>query len=446
MCQILRSEEHVNKYYIKQHERNKYVIKCFGQYNSPWKTHFPHSHKWDHRNNPKYFKRLKSKCIGRSLLELNELKTTINDTIIAASHHCIQQLIAKQYPPDPQSNRLEYSQATTNNTDMAKMTENGSTVKHEDDGCFRRISATVTLILGTPNFSCTKRVCEDIYDHLYSKETMLKLKQATINVGLIDSNIIDSYEVYTSDSINIQLPIKTLSDYPVIRYMHKSYTYHDDNYKNLWKNLDGRAALKIARECIKMVSEERESNEGIIINKSNLFFGFFGERKRSVIPITFDFESLLFEFIPSNDIIENILAPYLGYDKFYHCIDNLDLKLNECHEPYFNLLPLSCKLSRLLFNYLPSNDILCQVLIPLIGYDLFYYILIDNGQEIKDDAKQYIKIKHEGHTISSKEDINVWWDLKTCQDVDSDTEESSSSADSNLFGGDSSSEYDSSSS
>merc|ERR1712244_106233 len=34
-----------------------------------------------------------------------------------------------------------------------------------------------------------------------------------------------------------------------------------------------------------------------------------------------------------------------------------ELVINECHDPHYNLLPLSCNISRLLFNDIPSNDI-----------------------------------------------------------------------------------------
>merc|ERR1712154_55487 len=152
--------------------------------------------------------------------------------------------------------------------------------------------------------------------------------------------------------------------------------------------------------------------------------------------------------IPSGDIIENVLIPFLGYKEFFHCADNL--KINECHEPFFNLLPSSCQLSRFLYQYIPSHDVLCNVLIPFIGYDRFHYVIIDNGvigtyQGF--DCKDHIHAKNidgsyginksihdrpetKKHGALKLDDRTFWWQepLRTAQGMDYDTDFPSTSS------------------
>ena len=50
------------------------------------------------------------------------------------------------------------------------------------------------------------------------------------------------------------------------------------------------------------------------------------------------------------------------------------LKFDECHKPYYHLLPLSMRVSRVMMEYIPIRHILEGILIPLVGYDEMYYL------------------------------------------------------------------------
>jgi len=66
------------------------------------------------------------------------------------------------------------------------------------------------------------------------------------------------------------------------------------------------------------------------------------------------------------------------------------VEFDECHEPYYNLLPLSCvKLSVLLRAYIPVQQIVDSVLIPYVGYNGMHCVFLnarieyeDNGEDI----------------------------------------------------------------
>merc|ERR1712130_309210 len=45
------------------------------------------------------------------------------------------------------------------------------------------------------------------------------------------------------------------------------------------------------------------------------------------------------------------------------------LKFDECHKPYYHLLPLSMRVSRVMMEYIPIRHILKGILIPLVGYE-----------------------------------------------------------------------------
>ena len=68
---------------------------------------------------------------------------------------------------------------------------------------------------------------------------------------LIQSNIYDAYEIYPCDSMDVKLPIKTMSG-PISYDGVKANTMKWNDYRNLWKYLDGKSVLKLATECIKL--------------------------------------------------------------------------------------------------------------------------------------------------------------------------------------------------
>eukprot|EP01083_Nonionella_stella_P140330 430155_1 len=75
-----------------------------------------------------------------------------------------------------------------------------------------------------------------------------------------------------------------------------------------------------------------------------------------------------------------------------------NLLFSECHEPYYNLLPLSFKLSRILTDFIPVRHIVKRILIPYVGYNVMHYvsmecdIVFDNEQEdVKYVTDQYFE-------------------------------------------------------
>eukprot|EP01083_Nonionella_stella_P064505 168175_1 len=49
-----------------------------------------------------------------------------------------------------------------------------------------------------------------------------------------------------------------------------------------------------------------------------------------------------------------------------------NLMFSKCHEPYYNVLPLSFKLSRVLTDFIPVRHIVKRILIPYVGYNLMH--------------------------------------------------------------------------
>eukprot|EP01084_Bolivina_argentea_P281180 481052_1 len=74
------------------------------------------------------------------------------------------------------------------------------------------------------------------------------------------------------------------------------------------------------------------------------------------------------------------------------------LQFGECHEPYYNLLPLSFKLSRLLVEFIPVRHIVKRILIPYVGYNKLHYIKMETvinfekeNEEIEYASHQYFE-------------------------------------------------------
>eukprot|EP01084_Bolivina_argentea_P201430 344315_1 len=75
------------------------------------------------------------------------------------------------------------------------------------------------------------------------------------------------------------------------------------------------------------------------------------------------------------------------------------------HYPICNLLPLSCELKRLLFDYIPSLDILNGCVIPYVGYNLFYYIRMNAMDVIVVSKDKQLNIRYDNINVNGIVDI-----------------------------------------
>ena len=416
VIQCIETDKHFGDYYVKYHRGYIYIFICYlSKYHRSPKRKLI-------KKGPHFNQQLLS-LQGYSMIDFNKimfrdiciesLKKFIDTDIVYKHHFGILEEVGKYHeeymrkfhpkPKEPEikpENEPEITQITVTQSgnnqypldpnNLAKIfesseDEDSSSTESENEyssssyeglidvsESLQSVQIVVTMILDAVDETDDT---QHIFEEIWLKSRRYKLKNATIKVNCIGSNIVDLYQVDASKDSNIEIPIKSVTD---LEKFNKYCRYTMG--ANVKRYLNEQPALIVAAECVKQVTElmgdsNGDSNfngkkDGVVINKCH-------ETECNVLPVPFDFEGLLYEYIPSGDIIENILIPYVGYKKFYHCAD--DLFISDCHRPYFNLLPLSSQYSRILYDYIPANDILFNVLIPFIGYDSFYYVVIDNG-------------------------------------------------------------------
>ena len=54
-----------------------------------------------------------------------------------------------------------------------------------------------------------------------------------------------------------------------------------------------------------------------------------------------------------------------------------NLRFRECHHPFYNLLPLSFKVSRLMMDYIPIRHVIKKILVPFVGYNQMHYLRME---------------------------------------------------------------------
>eukprot|EP01084_Bolivina_argentea_P019942 37104_1 len=322
---ILQKDEHFDKYYIKKHQEMTYIFKCFQKF----KFH-KFSMKNKNMNITQYLKIIRnddSKLCNLKEHIFENIRNHIDIEIIEENHANIMKTIARYNTYKPQK-ISSYFGCPTHGTSCSSydcrshwyITKNENVMNHHAN----KVSIMMSMILERMD-QYSYVPMHHICDRIFLKEQIFKLKCVNLRTHFFGSNIIDSYQVNISDSSDIKIPMKeitNLEDFSVACWSMPNKQRM--RYQTSLMYCEGKQLLSLAMQCMKMETVKGKyvrDNKKVIINNNCL-------RKTTcnALPITFDFIRLIIEYIPSCDIIKNVLIPYLRGFIFYYCVDKMNLK------------------------------------------------------------------------------------------------------------------------